>query len=115
MSDPILCVNAGSSSLKFAVYRMNEREERLFAGEVEAIGSERGTLGLRSGRGRSHVGRKGLFGDTRAATSAMCASLAVYGQQRCSGARHRLVHGGTAFFDPHTDRGIDVGIAVWRL
>ncbi len=100
MSDPILCVNAGSSSLKFAVYRMNEREERLFAGEVEAIGSERGTLWLRSGDGRSLVDRKGVFRDTREATSAMFAVLAEHGQKSFSAAGHRLVHGGTAFFDP---------------
>src|SRR5260370_36867826 len=100
MSDPIRCVNAGSSSLKFAVYRMNEREERLFAGEVEAIGSERGTLWLRSGDGRSLVDRKGVFRDTREATSAMFAVLAEHGQESFSAVGHPPVHGGTAFFRP---------------
>ncbi len=107
MTDPILCVNAGSSSLKFAVYQMNEREERLFAGEVETIGSERGRLWLRSGDGRSLLDRKGAFGDTREAASAMFAALAEQGQKSFAAAGHRLVHGGTAFFDPQI---VDVAV-----
>ena len=45
----ILCVNSGSSSLKFAVYRMGTEPEALIAGgAVERIGLAGGRLWVRS-------------------------------------------------------------------
>ena len=40
MEQTILCLNGGSSSLKFAVYRLTgAAEERILSGAVEAIGA----------------------------------------------------------------------------
>lgn len=100
MNDPILCVNAGSSSLKFAVYRMSEREERLLAGEVEAIGSPSGRLWLRGSDGRLLIDRPGEFRNYQNAAGAMLAALAEQRQRAFAAAGHRMVHGGPSFFDP---------------
>ncbi len=41
----ILCINSGSSSLKFALYRLgNREEERLAFGAVDRIGVRGGRL-----------------------------------------------------------------------
>ena len=45
---PILCLNSGSSSLKFALYHLGEAEEtRLAEGAVERIGLHDGHLWIR--------------------------------------------------------------------
>ncbi len=50
MEQTILCLNGGSSSLKFAVYRLSGAgEEKSFSGAVEAIGQPIGKAWLRSG------------------------------------------------------------------
>ena len=44
----ILCLNSGSSSLKFALYSLEEADEvRLAYGAVERIGQPRGSLWIR--------------------------------------------------------------------
>jgi acetate kinase len=96
----ILCVNAGSSSLKFAVYRTSEREERLFAGEVEGVGSEGGKIWLRGADGRLLSERRGRFRDQQEASGAMFAELAEHGQTAFAAAGHRIVHGGPSLYDP---------------
>ena len=54
---PILCLNSGSSSLKFAVYRMGRAEEtRRIEGAVERIGLEKPRLFIRAKQNR-HVAR----------------------------------------------------------
>jgi acetate kinase len=100
MKDPILCVNAGSSSLKFAVYRLRESEERLFVGEIEAIGGENGKLWLRGKDGGPLVDRNGQFRGHREAIAAMFATLAGHEQTAFSAAGHRIVHGGASFCKP---------------
>ena len=107
MKEAILCVNAGSSSLKVAVYRMSEREERLFAGEVEGVGSEAGRLWLRAAGGHLLSDRRGRFRDHREASGALLALLAEHGQPAFAAAGHRIVHGGASFFDP---RIVDLGV-----
>ena len=107
MKEPILCVNAGSSSLKFAVYRMSEREERLFAGEVENIGSEGGKLWLRGADGLLLSDRRGHFHDHQEASGAMFAVLGEHGQTAFAAAGHRIVHGGPSLYDPQI---VDPGV-----
>ena len=48
MKQVILCVNSGSSSLKFALYRLGEHEEeRLVYGAAERIGLRPGRLWIK--------------------------------------------------------------------
>src|SRR5262249_27369322 len=107
MKEPILCLNAGSSSLKFAVYRMSEREEQLFAGEVEGVGSEGGKLWLRGADGQLLRDRRGRFRDHQDASGALFAALAEQGQTAFAAAGHRIVHGGATRFDPQI---VDAGV-----
>jgi acetate kinase len=73
----ILCLNSGSSSLKFAVYRMaQDAEERVFSGAIEAIA------------------------DHSAAVQSMFAALARQGIRELAAAGHRIVHGGPDFREP---------------
>ncbi|HKR95347.1 MAG TPA: acetate/propionate family kinase, partial [Candidatus Angelobacter sp.] len=51
MEQFILCLNGGSSSLKFATYRMEEAaEERVFSGAVEAIGTASGRAWIKTSK-----------------------------------------------------------------
>jgi acetate kinase len=47
MQQNILCINSGSSSIKFALYRFDTTEELVAAGAVERIGLSEGSLWLK--------------------------------------------------------------------
>jgi acetate kinase len=100
----ILCINAGSSSLKFAVYRMGggagSAEVRLFSGEVERIGLGDGRLWLRDDQGRTLLDRAGQFPAHPDAGAAMFDAVAAQGAVNFVAAGHRVVHGGPFFTAP---------------
>jgi len=96
MSRPrhILCLNSGSSSVKFAYYRFDSSETRLASGAAEGIGQPSGQLWVRRGAGERAADTTARFDDAR---TAITAALEVLGQLSlpapdCAG--HRLVHGG---------------------
>ena len=75
MEQTILCLNGGSSSLKFAVYRLSgATEEKIFSGAVEAIGQSSGKAWLRSGD-KALQEESGKFPDHTAAIEKMFAAL----------------------------------------
>src|SRR5690348_11499691 len=96
MQDRRLCVlNAGSSSLKFAVYGVADGgPSRLQSGEVERIGGE-GRLLTTSADGNAVHDRMVTTTD-HAAALAMLASLpdGPLERQGLIGFGHRVVHGG---------------------
>src|SRR2546428_3930245 len=76
MPEDILCLNAGSSSLKFALYRMDDtKEELLTSGTIRA----------------DATGASSEFG---AAVRQVVADLEKRGLATPAAAGHRLVHGG---------------------
>src|SRR2546427_5057686 len=89
MPEDILCLNAGSSSLKFALYRMGERKEEL----------------LTSGTMRADATRESS--EHRAAVRQVFADLERRALPARAAAGHRLVHGGPAYAAP---RRIDAGL-----
>jgi acetate kinase len=100
MEPTILCLNGGSSSLKFAVFRMDgAAEDRVFAGAVEAIGAACGRAWLRAGN-KIISGQSGAYPDHAAAIRAMFAGLQQQGLTRMAAAGHRIVHGGPEFTAP---------------
>jgi acetate kinase len=100
MEASILCLNGGSSSLKFAVYRMaGPAEERTLAGAVEAIGTPTGRAWLRAGD-RVIVDKSGAFADHTKAAQAMFTALHEMGVEKLAAAGHRVVHGGPMFTEP---------------
>src|SRR5258708_2087732 len=100
MGSMILSLNGGSSSLKFAVYRMSAtEEERIFSGAVEAIGEDTGKTWLR--RGNDILSEEnGTFTNHTAAVNTMFAALHKQGIEKLAAAGHRIVHGGPKFTAP---------------
>ena len=100
MKKTILCLNGGSSSLKFAVYRFSDAaEKKIFSGAVEAIGEDSGRAWLRSGdKALQEV--SGKFPDHTTAIETMFAALHKQGVARLEAAGHRIVHGGPKFITP---------------
>jgi acetate kinase len=100
MEQTILCLNGGSSSLKFAVYRLaGTAEERLFSGAVEAIGTTGGRSWLKNSQSIISD-RKGTFSDHAAAAKSMFEALREQGVKHLAAAGHRIVHGGPKFTEP---------------
>ena len=82
MAEDILCLNAGSSSLKFALYRMGETKEELLTSGTMRADSTRESSEHRAGVRR-------VFGD-----------LEQRGFPAAAAIGHRLVHGGPAYAAP---------------
>src|SRR6478672_8989805 len=100
MEKTILCLNGGSSSLKFAIYRFSDAaEEKIFSGAVEAIGEDSGKVWLRSGD-KALQETSGKFPDHTTAVETMFAALQKQGVERLEAAGHRIVHGGPKFIAP---------------
>jgi acetate kinase len=100
MEQSILCLNGGSSSLKFAVYRISDKsEERVFSGAIEAIDAEGGRAWLRAGD-KMLSDQSGSFPDHTEAVRTMFAALKTQGVTELAAAGHRIVHGGPRFTAP---------------
>lgn len=96
----LLAINAGSSSLKFAVYSADEPPAERLRGSVAGIGKRGASLTLRSG-GETEPRRDLDAGDHRAALAAIWEQLAERGElDGLIGAGHRVVHGGPMFREP---------------
>ncbi|HSF14825.1 MAG TPA: acetate/propionate family kinase [Vicinamibacteria bacterium] len=104
MDDYALVLNAGSSSLKFCVYRRPEAERwRLEArGQIEGIGTSP-RLAVKDAEGGKLADEKlpASVTDGSAAIDALAAWLrSRYGGSRVLGVGHRVVHGGARFAAP---------------
>ena len=100
MAQNILCLNGGSSSLKYAVYRSSDGgEERVFSGAIEAIGAEGGRAWLRAGD-KVLSDQSGSFPNHAEAVRTMFAALKAQGVTELAAAGHRIVHGGPKFTAP---------------
>ncbi len=97
----ILCVNSGSSSIKYALYRMGLEEETLLAqGAAERIGLEEGHTWIRSGRNPAAIERRIGIVDHRAAVAAVFEQLKDLRLGTPTAVGHRLVHGGPSYLQP---------------
>jgi len=104
----ILSVNSGSSSLKFAVYRLTDtHEERLVHGAVEGIGLDGGRLWIRDSCGEVLADIRREFRGYWAAAAGMSAAAADLGLPTPAAAGHRVVHGGPYRSNPQrVDRSL---------
>ncbi len=97
----VLCMNSGSSSLKYALYRMAQEDETLLAqGAAERIGLEGGSVWIRAGRRGPGMQAKRDFPDHRAAVQAAFSQLEDLRLAQPTAVGHRVVHGGVAHFEP---------------
>ena len=101
MSPPlrILCFNAGSSSLKLALYELGEREVALATGAAEGIGKPGARLSLRKGTD-SPIDLTVDGPDGRAAMQTALAALDAHRLPAPDAVGHRLVHGGPLYRVP---------------
>jgi acetate kinase len=104
MHDYALVLNAGSSSLKFCVFRRPKGEgwEIASRGQIEGIGtSPRFTAKDAGGKAFDDTPLGSDVRDARGALQSLAEWLrAIYGQAKLLGVGHRVVHGGRAFSKP---------------
>jgi len=104
MDDYALVLNAGSSSLKFCVYRRPSGEQWGLAarGQIDGIGTST-RISAKAGDGASLVDAAldGSVKDGRAALESLAEWLrARYAGSRVLGVGHRVVHGGAKYAGP---------------
>jgi acetate kinase len=95
----ILCLNSGSSSLKFALYRMGEGEALMLEGAVEHIGLEGGRFWARRAAGEVVLEEQRDFRGTREAVEVV---FQKDGRRVADpdAVGHRVVHGGPDHVKP---------------
>jgi acetate kinase len=102
MRDCIAVLNAGSSSIKFAIFSQDADQHLLFRGQVEQIGVAP-RLSVTDPAGEelleNHWSAEGL--DHRLATRTILeTAIGLLGGKTVAGVGHRVVHGGTQFTAP---------------
>jgi acetate kinase len=106
----ILCINSGSSSLKFALYRLGELDETKIAeGAVEGIGLPAGRLRIRDKDNNALIDVRRDFPDHVAAAEAVSEAAKNSGFPPPAAAGHRVVHGG-----PHHSAAERVNASLLR-
>lgn len=102
MSREIAVINAGSSSIKFAIFQDDSEKTLLFRGQVENIGIAP-KLTVKSPEGKGLVEREWDAKELnhRSATRIILQTcIALLGGRAVEGIGHRVVHGGTHFTAP---------------
>ena len=101
MKHHILCINSGSSSMKFAMYLLDTTEKLIAEGAVERIGLPGGWLWLKDGEGKRLIDNHADFADHKEAVKAMFTTI-MEGQHLPDpdGVGHRLAHGGPKHIAP---------------
>jgi len=100
MPDAVLCLNGGSSSLKFAVYRLGREEIRLANGAVGAIGSGTSRLWLRTPDDDVLEDTSLRLDGHAGAATHVFAALKRHGFDVAAAVGHRIVHGGPDLSSP---------------
>ena len=95
MPESVLCLNSGSSSLKFALYQVGD-DTRLARGAVEGIGTTAGRFWL-TVSDRMVEESSGDTGGHAHALRRVFASLDAHGVRRPAAVGHRVVHGGAEY------------------
>ncbi len=93
-SHVILCVNRGSSSLKFALFRLGDSDELVASGELDRVGLPGGTLEVRDAKGASLIDEAYDSSDRSQLIGSLSAALARLHLPRPVAVGHRIVHGG---------------------
>jgi acetate kinase len=102
MTRQIAVINAGSSSIKFAVFDDNPEQSLRFRGQVEKIGVGP-TLTVEGPGGEALVEKKWAASDLthKSATKVILeTAIALLDGEAVEGIGHRVVHGGTKFAGP---------------
>lgn len=102
MTSCIAVINAGSSSVKFAIYEATTEERCLFRGQIEGIGVAP-RLSIADAKGGTVEDRafpsRGFDHDA-ATRQILTAGAALIGEELVAGFGHRVVHGGLKYDAP---------------
>ena len=96
----ILCLNSGSSSLKFALYQLGETETLLAAGAIERVGLPGGQLWIRDAAKKVLMETHQDAPDHQVAVHTTFAALEQLQLPQPAAVGHRLVHGGPEHVAP---------------
>lgn len=97
----ILCLNCGSSSLKFAVYRCDDGAlTEIARGSVEGVSTGQGRLWCQRTSGQDRHESTDTSRSHSEAFDAAIKSLSALGLETFSAIGHRVVHGGDQFHGP---------------
>ena len=92
---PVLALNSGSSSLKFALYRVGSSgTEMLLSGEAESIGGAQGRFQTQDSHGNQLLSETASIPDQRQAVIRIGKLLADTKMPAPAAIGHRVVHGG---------------------
>ncbi len=97
----ILTINSGSSSIKFSLYKMGFREERVLSGKLEGIGEKETIFHAGSANGRSLIEKRLDSKNHKAALKVLLEWLngGAYDSD-LDAVGHRIVHGGVRYGKP---------------
>jgi acetate kinase len=96
----ILSINSGSSSLKFAIYRVGESEERLVSGAAERIGAPGGRIWAHDRHDKTILDQLGTYKSHREAVELLLEASERETIPKIDAAGHRVVHGGLKHESP---------------
>jgi acetate kinase len=122
VSETILAINCGSSSLKFALYRLSldgagdQQEQPSYSGSIERIGEPESILRVAEGPyARSGVPQPVAARDHKEALNVLLDQLSKQtGGDLPTAIGHRIVHGGSSYSSPQLITG-DVLATLSRL
>jgi acetate kinase len=98
----ILTVNSGSSSIKFALYRMGRDEQVIFSGSLGGIGAGSGVFRVKDGTGKDLLDKTLHTPSHTEALREITAWLKTKTEaEQLDAVGHRLVHGGSRFSKTH--------------
>jgi acetate kinase len=102
MTSRIAVINAGSSSVKFAIYEATSEERCLFRGQIEGIGvAPRLTIAnAKGGAVEDRAFSSEGFDHDAATRQILTAGAALMGGEPVAGFGHRVVHGGLRYDAP---------------
>ncbi len=100
LSRCVLVINGGSSSLKFAVYRVGQSETLLLSGAAERIGLRGGRFLARDAAGKTLLEEHNDLLDHDAALKSLLDWLHQRADGRPEMIGHRVVHGGPHYTEP---------------
>lgn len=102
----IVSLNCGSSSLKFAAYRIGPgKEERLLKGAAERIGQPGASLWARDRNGAMRMERTGDFATHGDVLDMLTTAFESGELPSAEAVGHRVVHGGPDHFEPEMVTG----------
>jgi len=97
----VLCLNGGSSSLKFAIYQIDKGSEvRLAEGAAEEVGLPSARFWMRDSQGRMVADTSAGLHGTSEVVTLLLGALSRNGSAQFSAAGHRIVHGGPDYTSP---------------